>query len=90
MGPPLGGWLFSVGGFTLPFLLLGFGLLPAAALIYHNLPLVRPSTSKDGDDEVKADDVPMRTLIRNPQVHRRECARSHVRVHRLGVLDQGK
>lgn len=66
VGPPLGGWLFGLGGFTMPFLVLGICLLPAAALIYNHLPLESLRTSKDGD-ELKTD-VSMRTLLRSPQI----------------------
>jgi len=67
IGPPLGGWLFSLGGFTMPFLVLGICLLPAAALIYNNLPLEPLKKSKEGDEQ-EPEDVSMRTLMRNPQV----------------------
>jgi len=66
IGPPLGGLLFSLGGFSLPFLVLGLMLLPAAALIYTYLPLDR--RGKDGDEDTAVKDVPMRTLLRNPQI----------------------
>jgi MFS family permease len=64
VGPPLGGWLFSVGGFSMPFVVLGVGLIPAAFLIYHNLP---PDASRYSKDEVKAD-IPLLTLLRNPHI----------------------
>lgn len=74
VGPPLGGWLFGLGGFTMPFLVLGICLLPAAALIYNHLPLESLRTSKDGD-ELKTD-VSMRTLLRSPQVFSGEVVSS--------------
>jgi len=64
VGPALGGALFALGGFAAPFLLLGLALLPAAALIYYNVPMDAHRHSKD---EQKAD-VPLRILLRNPQV----------------------
>lgn len=66
VGPPLGGWLFSVGGFTMPFLVLGVMLLPAAALIYHRVPHEMFRVSKDELDAKS--EVSMRSLMRNPQV----------------------
>ena len=38
VGPALGGWLYSIGGFTMPFLVLGTLLLPTAAIIYFKVP----------------------------------------------------
>jgi len=67
IGPPLGGLLFSLGGFAVPFLVLGLMLLPTAALIYNYLPLDRRGKD-NGDDEGSAKDVPMRSLLRNPQI----------------------
>lgn len=64
IGPPLGGWLYSVGGFAMPFVLLGLALLPAVALIYSKLP---PDAYRLSKEEAKPD-VPMRTLLKNPQV----------------------
>jgi len=66
IGPPLGGLLFSLGGFAVPFLVLGIMLLPTAALIYTYLPLDRIGSK--GDEDASPKDVPMRTLVRNPQV----------------------
>jgi hypothetical protein len=51
----------------MPFLVLGICLLPAAALIYNNLPLEPLKKSKEGDEQ-EPEDVSMRTLMRNPQV----------------------
>ncbi len=65
IGPPLGGILFSAGGFTAPFLVLGIALLPAAALTYYRLPNDMRRSDTDESDEP---DVPMRTLLHNPQV----------------------
>ena len=50
----------------MPFLVLGFLLLPTAGLIYYYLPLDRRG-SKDGDEE-GGREVPLRTLVRNPQI----------------------
>ena len=66
VGPPLGGWLFSIGGFTMPFLVLGLLLLPAAALIYTRVPIEMFRVSKDELDAKT--EVSMRSLLRNPQV----------------------
>lgn len=66
IGPPLGGLLFSLGGFSVPFLVLGLLLLPTAFLIYTYLPLDRVGSKGDEDAVVK--DVPMRALLRNPQI----------------------
>lgn len=72
VGPPLGGFLFALGGFATPFVLLGMALLPAAALIYYRLP---PDSYRLSKEEAKMDDVPMRALLRNPQA--RNCILSH-------------
>ncbi|KAL1526197.1 hypothetical protein AB1Y20_014923 [Prymnesium parvum] len=66
IGPPLGGLLFSIGGFSLPFLVLGLMLLPTAALMYTYLPLDRIGTKDNESTVVK--DVPLRALLRNPQI----------------------
>ena len=65
IGPPLGGFLFAAGGFAMPFVVLGFAVAPAAMLLQTYMP---PSSwrAEKGEDE-KAD-VPIRTLLRNPQV----------------------
>jgi hypothetical protein len=52
VGPPLGGILFDLGGFSTPFLVLGLALLPAAALIYYRLP---PDDRRRSNDENKGD-----------------------------------
>eukprot|EP00965_Chrysotila_dentata_P127688 4222237-Pleurochrysis_carterae.AAC.1 len=52
-----------MGGFAAPFLLLGMALLPAAALIYYKVPL---DVHRLGKEEARTD-VPMSTLLRNPQ-----------------------
>lgn len=54
------------GGFSLPFLVLGLMLLPTAALMYTYLPLDRIGTKDNESAVVK--DVPLRTLLRNPQI----------------------
>lgn len=64
VGPPLGGSLFSLGGFAAPFLILGLALLPTAALIYYKIP---PDNHRLGKEESRTD-VTMQTLLRNPQV----------------------
>lgn len=65
VGPPLGGFLFSLGGFACPFFVLGTALLPAAALIYYRLP---PGRYHSAADAAQMADVPIRALLRNPQV----------------------
>jgi MFS family permease len=64
IGPPLGGFLFSAGGFAMPFIVLGFAVAPAAMLLYSYMP---PDAYRNAKGEEKAD-VSMRTLLRNPQV----------------------
>merc|ERR1712087_280588 len=64
VGPPLGGSLFSLGGFAAPFLILGLALLPTAALIYYKVP---PDNHRLGKEEARTD-VAMQTLLSNPQV----------------------
>ena len=65
VGPALGGWLYSIGGFTMPFLVLGTLLLPCAAIIYFHVPpeMFRVNKEADGKGEVT-----LRALMRNPQV----------------------
>ena len=65
VGPALGGWLYSIGGFTMPFLVLGTLLLPCAAIIYFYVPpeMFRVNKEADGKGEVT-----LRALMRNPQV----------------------
>jgi len=65
VGPPLGGSLYSLGGFATPFMLLGLALLPAAALIYYRVPSDAHRLSKEEEEK---GDVPMKQLLRNPQV----------------------
>lgn len=66
IGPPLGGFLFSAGGFAMPFIVLGLAVAPAAMLLYSYMPpnsyKVRP------DEEGTQADVPIGTLLKNPQV----------------------
>jgi len=64
IGPPLGGFLFSAGGFSMPFIVLGCAVAPAALLLYSYMP---PDAYRSSKGEEKAD-VPLRTLLRNPQV----------------------
>jgi hypothetical protein len=52
VGPTLGGILFHLGGFATPFVVLGFALLPAAALIYYRLP---PDDRRRSNDEIKGE-----------------------------------
>jgi len=66
VGPALGGWLFSLGGFTMPFLVLGSLLLPTAAVIYFHVPAEMFRINKEGDDG--RGEVTLRALMRNPQV----------------------
>jgi len=47
VGPPLGGWLYAAGGFRLPFIVMGAGLLVALPL----LPLALPSSTEDAEAE---------------------------------------
>jgi len=65
VGPALGGWLYSIGGFTMPFLVLGTLLLPTAAIIYFHVPaeMFRVNKELDGKTELT-----IRALMRNPQV----------------------
>eukprot|EP00908_Phaeocystis_cordata_P021199 Transcript_3544.p2 GENE.Transcript_3544~~Transcript_3544.p2 ORF type:complete len:452 (-),score=111.57 Transcript_3544:2546-3901(-) len=67
VGPALGGWLFSVGGFTTPFLVLGLLLLPTAAIIYFRVPMVSRDVSKEVSD---GKEVTIHALLRNPQARR--------------------
>lgn len=64
VGPPLGGALFSLGGFAAPFIILGLALLPTAALIHYKVPL---DNHRLGKEEARSD-VTMQMLLRNPQV----------------------
>lgn len=66
IGPPLGGFLFSVGGFAAPFLVLGAAILPAAFIFNHYMPPEPRRGKGDGDDG--APEVSMRKLLRNPQI----------------------
>ena len=63
IGPPLGGVLFSAGGFAAPFLVLGLALIPTAVLFYFRL----PSGLRRSDEEID-NDIPIRQLLSNPQV----------------------
>jgi MFS family permease len=65
IGPPLGGFLFTAGGFSMPFIVLGLALVPAAALLHSYMP---PSAYRVDKSEGEGKDVPIRTLLRNPQV----------------------
>jgi len=64
IGPPLGGFLFSAGGFAMPFVVLGLAVAPAAVLLHRFMPPEAYRLSK-GEDK---SDVSMRSLMRNPQV----------------------
>ena len=65
VGPPVGGLLFSFGGFAMPFLLHGTALLPAAALIYLRVP---SDAHRAGKEDADARDIPMSKLVASPQV----------------------
>lgn len=65
VGPALGGWLYSIGGFTAPFLVLGTLLLPTAAVIYFHVPSEMFRVNKEADGKAE---VSLRALMRNPQV----------------------
>jgi MFS family permease len=64
VGPPLGGFLFSAGGFAAPFVVLGMAVAPAAALLYSYMP---PDAWRLTKGEEVAH-VSMRSLLRSPQV----------------------
>jgi MFS family permease len=64
VGPPLGGMLFSLGGFAMPFLVLGMLVMPAALLLYYYMPPDAWRLSK-GEEMTH---VTMRSLLRSPQV----------------------
>lgn len=68
LGPPLGGFLFSAGGFALPFIVLGAAVAPAALLLYNYMPPDQFRGGAKGEDGEDKADLPMRTLLRNPQV----------------------
>jgi len=53
IGPPLGGVLYSHGGFPLPFTALALALLPGVAFVHFAF---RASASADADGEEDADD----------------------------------
>ena len=57
IGPPLGGFLYSVGGFSMPFIVLGFAVAPAAALLYSYMPpdAYRFSKGEEKDDAAGGD-----------------------------------
>ena len=65
VGPALGGWLYSMGGFTMPFLVLGTLLLPTAAIIYFHVPSEMFRVNKEGEGK---NEITLRALMRNPQV----------------------
>lgn len=54
IGPPIGGVLYSVGGFSLPFVALAMGLLPGVAFVAWALG--QKGASSDGDEEAEDED----------------------------------
>mmetsp|Transcript_38091 Transcript_38091/g.94487 ORF Transcript_38091/g.94487 Transcript_38091/m.94487 type:complete len:508 (-) Transcript_38091:306-1829(-) len=68
IGPTVGGFLFQAGGFALPFLCIGFALLPAMLLILWIVPddrsNIRTSTAKDDAPS----STPMLQLLARPQI----------------------
>jgi len=97
VGPPLGGWLFSIGGFRTPFLLLGVLLLPAAALIHQRVPpeLCRQEAreQRGGGGGTPTRDTPTRharaTRPRDtPARHVRDTRARHVRVASRQALEK--
>lgn len=75
IGPPLGGFLFSAGGFAMPFVVLGLAVAPAAILLYRFMPPEAYRLSK-GEDK---SDVSMRSLMKNPQARPTPHARVRAR-----------
>lgn len=52
VGPTVGGFLFSVGGFTLPFFVIGFATLLIAVVVSVFIPSVQ-ATHDENDDQTK-------------------------------------
>ena len=65
IGPPLGGFLFSAGGFAMPFLVLGLAVAPAAFLLYSYVP---PDAYRLSKGDQSSNDVSLQTLLKSPQV----------------------
>jgi len=65
IGPPLGGFLFAAGGFSMPFIVLGLAVAPAALLLYSYVP---PDSYRLSKGEQSTGEVGMRTLLGSPQV----------------------
>jgi len=65
IGPPLGGALFSAGGFATPFIVLGSLVAPAAVLLDRYMP---HDVCRSSKDEERSESVSLKALLRNPQV----------------------
>ena len=91
VGPPLGGWLFSIGGFRTPFLLLGVLLLPAAALIHQRVPpeLCRQEAreQREGGGGTPTRDTPTRHVRDTRARHVRVASRQALEKHEDGERD---
>jgi len=69
IGPTVGGFLFSVGGFALPFVAIGVALLPAILLILWIVPDDRlTGRQQAAAREELAASTPMRHLLARPQI----------------------
>ena len=68
IGPTLGGFLYSWGGFSAPFIVLGLAVAPSALMLYHYMPPDHVRIGSKGEEDEDKADVPMRTLMRNPHV----------------------
>ena len=65
IGPPLGGFLFHMGGFSMPFVFLGALIAPAAIGFHRFMP---HEVNRGAKDEERSESVSLRGLTRNPQV----------------------
>lgn len=65
VGPALGGHLFTLGGFAAPFVVLGAAVLPAAVIFATFMPPDQRRERRGGEGPA---DLPLRELLRNPQV----------------------
>lgn len=52
IGPLLGGWLYSVGGFALPFYVVGGMMLFGAALNLYLVPTVRFLCTQNAHEKI--------------------------------------